>query len=76
MKKVSRSVRTRISRAFFTVRTTLSARRGEAYVDTAVKVLICVVIGGLILGGLYLLFGDVVLPTLKTRIQEMFNYTG
>jgi lipopolysaccharide export LptBFGC system permease protein LptF len=35
-----------------------------------------VVIGALVLAGLYALFGDVVLPTLTRRIKEMFNYAG
>ena len=50
--------------------------RGENYVDSAVKILIAVVLGGLLLAGLYALFGDVVLPTLKSKIQSMFNYAG
>ena len=50
--------------------------RGENYVDTAVKILIAVVLGALLLAGLYTLFGDVVMPTLTQRIQEMFNYAG
>ena len=41
-----------------------------------VKILISVVIGALLLAGLYSLFGDVILPTLKQRIQEMFNFAG
>jgi len=49
---------------------------GENYVDSAVKILIAVVLGGLLLAGLYALFGDVVMPTLKSKIQEMFNYKG
>ena len=49
---------------------------GENYVDTAVKILIAVVLGALLLAGLYTLFGDVVMPTLTQRIQEMFNYAG
>ena len=49
---------------------------GENYIDSAVKILIAVVLGGLLLAGLYALFGDVVMPTLKTKIQEMFNYKG
>ena len=54
----------------------LKDKRGENYVDTAVKILIAVVIGALLLAGLYALFGDVVMPTLIRRIQEMFNYAG
>lgn len=50
--------------------------RGENYVDSAVKILIAVVLGGLLLAGLYAIFGDVVMPTLETKIKEMFNYAG
>jgi lipopolysaccharide export LptBFGC system permease protein LptF len=35
-----------------------------------------VVIGALVLGGLYLLFSDTILPELTRRIQDMFNYRG
>lgn len=42
----------------------------------AVVILISVVLGALLLAGLYTLFGDVVLPELTRRIQEMFNYAG
>ncbi len=54
----------------------LKDKKGENYVDTAVKILIAIVIGALLLAGLYTLFGDVVMPTLTRRIQEMFNYAG
>ena len=50
--------------------------KGENYVDTAVKILIAVVLGALLLAGLYALFGDVVMPPLTQRIQDMFNYAG
>jgi len=49
---------------------------GEGYIDTAVKILIAVVLGALLLAGLYALFGDVVMPTLTERIRNMFNYGG
>ena len=38
--------------------------------------LIAVVLGALLLAGVYALFGDVVMPTLNKRITEMFNYAG
>ena len=50
--------------------------RGSGYVDQAVVILIAVVLGALLLAGLYALFGDVVLPEITKRIQEMFNYVG
>lgn len=54
----------------------LQNNSGEGFVDTAVKILISVVIGGLLLAGLYLLFKDTVLPTLTQKITEMFDFTG
>jgi uncharacterized membrane protein (DUF485 family) len=54
----------------------LNENRAEGFVDTAVKILMAVVIGALVLAGLYLLFSATILPTLTLRIQEMFNYRG
>ncbi len=48
----------------------------EAYVDTGVKILIAVVIGALLLGGLYTLFNTTIMPTVTTKITELFNYKG
>lgn len=56
------------------VRKILKDGSGEGFVDTAVKILISVVIGALILAGLYLLFQNTILPTLTQRITDMFNY--
>ncbi|WP_352404270.1 DUF6133 family protein [Sporanaerobacter acetigenes] len=49
---------------------------GEGYVDSGIKILMAVVIGALVLAGIYALWGDTIMPTLKTRIQDMFNYKG
>lgn len=57
-------------------RAALANPYGEGFVDTAIKILMAVVIGALVLGGLYLLFDETVLPTLTKRVQEMFNYAG
>lgn len=72
MKKVTGSIKKTAGKAVMLMKDT----RGENYVDTAVKILIAVVLGALLLAGLYALFGDVVMPTLTQRIQEMFNYAG
>lgn len=58
------------------VKSALRNRRGEGFVDSAVKILIAVVIGALLLAGLYLLFNGTILPTLTQRIKDMFNYKG
>ena len=50
--------------------------RGEGYIDTAVKVLIAVVLGALVLAGLYAILNDTVMPTVTQKITEMFSYNG
>lgn len=54
----------------------LSDTSGEGYVDTAVKILTAVVLGALLLAGLYALFSETVMPTLTQRVKDMFNYAG
>lgn len=72
MKKAAQNVKAVAVRAGMLMKDT----KGENYADTAVKILIAVVLGALLLAGLYALFGDVVMPTLTQRIQDMFNYAG
>ena len=72
MKKAAQNVKAVAVRAGMLMKDT----KGENYVDTAVKILIAVVLGALLLAGLYALFGDVMMPTLTQRIQDMFNYAG
>lgn len=54
----------------------VAQNRAEGFVDTALKILMAVVIGALIMAGLYALFGDTILPTLTRSISELFNYAG
>ena len=70
IKNTANSIRTKA------IRLAATRRSGEGYIDTAVKILIAVVLGALLLAGLYALFGDVVMPTLNQRIKDMFNYAG
>ena len=57
-------------------KTVIENTTAEGYVDTGVKIIIGVVVGAVILGGMYALFDDVILPTLETKIESMFNYKG
>lgn len=56
--------------------TMLAANRGENFVDSGIKILIAVVIGALLLGGLYALFGDTIMPTVTEKVEEMFDFNG
>ncbi len=54
----------------------LAATRGENFVDSGIKILIAVVIGALLLGGLYALFGDTIMPTVTEKVNDMFDFKG
>jgi len=76
MKNMLRKANEFITRKAIAVKVAINNNRGEGYIDTAVKILVAVVLGALLLAGLYALFGEVVMPTLEERIKEMFNYAG
>ena len=76
MKKFFQSIKKRAESAAITVKEIVENKRAEGYIDTGVKIIIGVVIGGVILAGLYTLFNTTVIPTLNNEITEMFNYGG
>ena len=76
MKKCMSNARPAMSRRLAAAKNVLKSSRAEGFVDTALKILMAVVIGALILAGLYALFGDTILPTLTRRITDLFNYAG
>lgn len=91
MKKLFNKITNTVNNAAITVKTkadnamasiadfnrrALSGNAGEGYIDTAVKILIAVVLGALLLGLLYALFNDTIMPTVTKKINDMFNYAG
>ena len=58
---------------FARAKAVLEGKRGEGYIDTAVKMIIAVVIGALLLGGLYYIFNTLIFPGLAEHIQDMFS---
>ncbi|MCF8019050.1 MAG: DUF6133 family protein [Vallitaleaceae bacterium] len=76
MRKLMNKAQMEMVKAMIKGRAILAGNSGEGMVDSAVKILISIVIGALLLTGLYALFGDVILPTLQERIEEMFNFAG
>ena len=57
-------------------RLAVANNRAEGYVDSGVKILIAVVIGALLLSGLYALFNTTIMPTVTTKITDLFNFKG
>ena len=76
MKKFFNSIKNKLGKAFATVKATVESTTGEGYIDTGVKIIIGVVVGGVILVGLYALFKNVVLVNLNSEITDMFNYNA
>ena len=76
MKKFFNKMQNKVNALAIRAKTTIENVKAEGYVDTGVKIIIAVVVGAVILGGLYALFDNVMLPTLETRIDGMFDYAG
>ena len=76
MKKLINSIKNKVNSAIISARTAIESTSGEGYIDTGVKIIIGVVIGGVILAGLYTLFNTSIIPTLSEKITEMFSYSG
>jgi len=76
MKKFMKKVQNKFQSAVVAVQSTIANKKAEGYVDSGVKILIAVVIGALLLAGLYALFNTNIIPTLTTKINALFNYTG
>ena len=70
------TVKNVLTRKVTQTRVALASAVGEGYVDSGVKIIIAVVVGGVLLAGLYALFKTTILPTLNTKITGMFGYTG
>lgn len=76
MKKFFRKIRNKVTYAAVRVKAAITTNNAEGYIDVAVKVIIGVVVGGVILTGLYALFNTTVIPTLTNKITQMFSYSG
>ena len=69
-------VKSAVTETVVRAETAVANDRGEGYVDSGVKILIAVVIGALLLAGLYTLFNTTIMPTVTTKITELLNFKG
>ena len=76
MKNLINNIKNKFNRAVISAKIAIESTSGEGYIDTGVKIIIGVVIGGVLLAGLYALFNTTIIPTLTSKIQGMFNYAG
>ena len=71
-----KKIRNKVNSAIISATCAVANKKAEGYVDSGVKILIAVVIGALLLAGLYTLFNSTIMPTVTTKIQGLFNYAG
>ena len=71
-----KKIRNKVYSVVATAKATVATKKAEGYVDSGVKILIAVVIGALLLAGLYALFNSTIMPTVTTKITELFSYNG
>ena len=76
MKKFFSNLKSKATEMAVRAKTVIENVKAEGYVDSGVKILIAVVIGALLLAGLYALFNTTIMPTVTQKIQELFNYKG
>ena len=76
MRNFIRKIRNKADEVIVKAKYSLANIKGEGYVDSGVKILIAVVIGALLLAGLYSLFEDTVMPAVVEKVEELFDYAG
>ncbi len=76
MKTLFSKIKNKLNRLAISAKTAVDNVKAEGYVDSGVKILIAVVIGALLLAGLYALFNSTIMPTVTQKIQQLFNYSG
>ena len=76
MRKIINNLKNKANTAIVAAKTFVANKKAEGYVDSGVKILIAVVIGALLLSGLYLLFNSTIMPTVTQKIISLFSYSG
>lgn len=76
MKRFFNNIKNKFNSAIVSAKAAVASKKAEGYVDSGVKILIAVVIGALLLAGLYALFNTIIMPGVSTRVQGLFNYNG
>lgn len=74
MKKLWNKIKNKANELTVRAKSAVENVKAEGYVDSGVKILIAVVIGALLLAGLYALFNNTIMPTVTQKVQDLFNY--
>lgn len=72
MKKFPSCIRNKANGFILRAHTALSNQRGDFYISDAVKIIIAVVLGALLLSSLTLIFNDTIIPRITQEIESLF----
>ncbi len=73
MKKVTKLIKGSSCRIMSRTRRALSNQRGDFYISDAVKIIIAVVLGALLLAALTAIFNGTVIPRITQEINKLFS---
>lgn len=73
MKRLNNTIRNRFDRTINKARQALSNQRGDFYISDAVKIIIAVVLGALLLAALTAIFNGTVIPRITQEITRLFG---
>lgn len=73
MRKIKNSIRNKATQAIRRTRLALSNQRGDFYISDAVKIIIAVVLGALLLAALTAIFNGTVIPRITQEITRLFG---
>ena len=76
MKNFFKKLNNKINSTAIKAKTAIENKTAEMYVDKGVGIIIAVVVGAAILAGVYALFKTTILPSMTTKVGEMWNYAG
>ena len=72
MRKFFKNLKEKVTGLATRAAVAIENKKAEGYVDSGVKILIAVVIGALLLAGLYLLFNNTIMPTVGS-VKRMWE---
>lgn len=73
MNKLTQTIRSKANHLAIRAHMALSNQRGDFYISDAVKIIIAVVLGALLLAALTLIFNDTVIPRITSEIEGLFG---
>ncbi len=76
MRKLMNKAHMELVKVMVKGRIILQENSGQGALDQVVSILLSIVLGALLLAGLYALFSNIILPLLQERIMDIFDYAG